>query len=380
MKLSKGQKAGVAADWARFPAHLERSCRGLTVESQEQLAVGRRWSLQWEERTLYLEAHVSRREEFDPLSPSRIGGKRSNEIGDVLVEFDFKPDLLWQFKNVTMHLRVLTEDVPEDPTPTERALLLRVAKAAQPFLEASVVNDLDAVTPRLELPTPEDTTLVLGTPVRLACHAVNTPPEERHLEIRSEGFKDVTWLASELIATPEHVGTVQLSLQLQNTRSLLRSSFTGLSFQCLRERGQALVKVEARYLMDASLEEEPRLRIRLDTDPHSRECTKVFLMFLDEQRSVALQFGGPRYSNAPPNISMRLQKALLLDEARAPVPLTPSELHLDTHCFPELRGTITLGSQDWELTAVSAGALSDASWAEELRRRGLDVAPALRTP
>lgn len=374
MRNTGGKKAGVAADWARFPVHLEQACRGLVVESQEQLAVGRRWSLQWEGRALHLEADVFRRDDGTPLSPSRVGGGRSDEkIGDLLIEFGFKPDLLWQFKNVTMHLRDLAEELPGEPAFVERAQMLRVAKAAQSFLEASVVSDLDAVTPRLELLTPEDLTLLLGTPLRLACRAVNAPPQERHLEVRSEGFKDVALLGSELVATPERVGSLQLSLSLQNTRNLLRSPYTGLSFQCLRERGRALAQVEARYLVDARLEEEPRFRVRLDADPHSRDCTKVFLLFLDEKRSIAIQFGGPRYSNAPLSISMRLQRALLLGEARAPVPLSPSELHIDSHRFPEIQGTISLASQDWEIAAVSAGALSDSAWTEELRRRGLEI-------
>ena len=63
-----------------------------------------------------------------------------------------------------------------------RARLLQLAKAAQSFLEASIVSDLDAVTPRLELTVPEDTTLLMGTPLRLPYRALNTRPEELHLD------------------------------------------------------------------------------------------------------------------------------------------------------------------------------------------------------
>jgi hypothetical protein len=361
-------KMGVAADWAQFPAHLERSLRGLVVESQERLAVGQHWALRWQGQAFLLEAHIFRRDEVDPLSPSRIGGARSNEkIGELLVEFDFKPDLLWQFKNVTLHLRPLAESTE----PTGRGRMLQLAKAAQAFLQASIVSDLDAVTPRLEFSVPEDKTLLLGTPLRLAYRTLNAGPEECHFELRNDGFKDVRHFGSELIATPERVGAVRLWLSLQNTRNLLRSPFTELTFQCERERGRAALKVQAHRLKDARIEDGPPVRLQLDTDQHSHECTEVFVILLDEHRSVAIQFGGPRYSSAPPSIAMRLQKALLLDGSSAPVPLTPSELHFERRSFSELRGTLSLAAQDWEFVSVAANSPSDNPWLEELRRRGL---------
>ncbi len=367
-------KAGVDADWAQLPAYLEKSLRGLAVESQEALAVGRSWSLRWKGQPFHLEAHVQRRDEVEPLSPTRFGGERSKEkVGDLLIAFDFKPELLWQFKNVTLHLRALSEDLPQAPTPIEGARLLQLAKTVQSFVETWVVSELDAVTPRLELPSTEDTTLLLGTPLRLAYRALNVPPEECHLDIRGEGLKVVTRHASELIAMPERVGAVQLWLNLLNTRSLLRSTYVGLTFQAVRDRDRPPMKVQARYLVDARLEEGPRVRLWRDTGRASNECTGVFVVPLDENRSVALQFGGPRYSSAPPSIAMRLQKALLLDGARAPVPLPLSEFHLDWRRFPELRGTFSLAARDWEIAAVSAGAPSDSTWVEELRRQGLEI-------
>src|SRR5690242_17363665 len=174
-----GTKAGVAADWTRLPASLR-----LVVESQERLAVGWRWSLQWEGQLVQLDAYVYRHDDTDRLSPSRLGGERSKEkVGDLLVEFDFKPDVLWQFKNVMLHLRFLTVDPSKEPGPTERAWLIRLAKKIQAFLETSVVSDLDAVIPRLELSVPEEKTLLLGTPLRLTWRAVNAAPEECRLEI-----------------------------------------------------------------------------------------------------------------------------------------------------------------------------------------------------
>jgi hypothetical protein len=73
------------------------------------------------------------------------------------------------------------------------------------------------------------------------------------------------------------------------------------------------------------------------------------------------------------SIAMRLQKALLWDGARAPVPLAPSELHLDRRRFPELRGMLSFAEQDWESVAVSSGSPSESTWLEELRRRGLAI-------
>lgn len=362
---------GAAADWARFPAHLEKSLRGLSVESQEDLAVGRRWSLQWGEQRLSLDAHVFRRDEAEPLSAARVGGERSKEkLGDLLIEFGFKPDLLWQFKNVTLHLQVLTE---ESPSPTVRARLLQLAKQVQAFLEASLVRELDAVTPRLELTLPEDRTLLLGTPLRLPYRALNMRPEELHLDLRSDGFKDVAWAGSELIATPERIGSVQLWLSLRNTRTLLRSAFTEFTFQCVRERGHVPSSAQARALRNARIEEGSPPRLRLDSDQRSPRCTEVFIILLDEHRTVALEFGGPRYTSAPAWIAMRLQKALLLEGGRAPVSLAPSELHLDQRHFPKLRGTISLAGQDWEITTGPSSAPADPQWMEELRRRGLQV-------
>jgi hypothetical protein len=259
------------------------------------------------------------------------------------------------------------------PNPTERARLIRLAKKLQAFLEAAVVSDLDAVTPRLELPSPEEKVLLLGSPVRLSWRAVNAAPEECRLEIRSDGFKGVASRSSEIIATPERVGSVGLWLSLRHTRNFLRSPFAELTFQSVRDKGRPVAKVQARYLEDTRIEEGPGLRLRVDHEQASRDCTGVFFISLDEQRSAVLQFGGPRYSNAPPGIAMRLQKALLLDGAGAVVPLRPSEFHIEQRQFPEIRGTISLAPQDWEITAVSRAAASDDAWKEELRRRGVEA-------
>jgi hypothetical protein len=369
-----GTKAGVAADWTQLPGYLSRSSSGLVVKSQERLEVGGRWSLRWEGQPAELDAYVYRRDEVDRLSPSRLGGERSKEkLGDILAEFDFKPDVLWQFKNVTLHLRSLDPDLHEGPNPAARARLIRLAKKIQAFLEAAVVSDLDAVTPRLELPIPEEKVLLLGAPLRLAWRAVNAAPEECRLEIRSDGFKGVTSRASEIIATPERVGSVGLWLSLRHTRNLLRSPFAELTFQSVRDKGRPMVKVQARYLEDTRIEEGPGLRLRVDHEQKSRGCTDVFFISLDEQRSAVLQFGGPRSSSAPPSIAMRLEKALLLDGAGAVVPLGPSEFHVEQRQFPQIRGTISLASQDWEIAAVSRDAASGDTWREELRRRGVEV-------
>lgn len=364
--------AGVAADWARLPAHLARTLSGLVVDAQEELGLGRRWSFRWQGQPFELDVYVYGPHEEDRLSPSRVGGERSNEmIGDILVEFDFKPDLLWQFKNVTLHLRVPAMDQPE--MPAGRARLIQFARVAQSFLETFVVSDLQAVTPRLEISKPEGNTILLGVPVRLAYQAVNVAPGECRLAIQSDGFENVTQRGSEVIVTPERVGSVRLWLTLQNTRSWLRSSHLALSFQSVREAGRAPVRVQARYLDDARLEEGPGWQLRFERDRRSSEYTAVFFVSLGNQSSVAIQFGGPRYSNAPPGIAMRLQKALLLDASRAPAPLRPSELHIDQRRFPEIRGTISLAAQDWEIAAVSAGSPADGTWMDELRRLGLDV-------
>ncbi len=364
-----GTKAGVAADWTRLAASL-----GLVVESQERLAVGWSWSFQWEGQPVQLDAYVYRHDDTDRLSPSRLGGERSREkVGDLLVEFDFKPDVLWQFKNVTLHLRFLSTNLSEEPAPRERARLIRLAKKIQAFLEKSVVSDLDAVTPRMELPIPEEKTLFLGTPLRLTWRAVNAAPEECRLEIQSDGFKGVTQRATEIVATPERIGSIWLWLSLQNTRSLLRSPSIQLTFQSVRDMGRPVLEVQARYLADVRIEEGPRLRLRVDREQESSECTDVFFIPLDEQRSVALQFGGPRYTSAPPGIAMRLQKALLLDGTGALVPLGPSELHVERRQFPRIRGTISLATQDWEITAGPVDAAADGAWTEELRRRGVEV-------
>jgi hypothetical protein len=365
--------AGVAADWARLPVHLGRVLPGLVVESQEVLALGRQWSFRWQGQRFELDVYVYGPDEGDRLSASRVGGELSNEkIGDIVVEFDFKPDLLWQFENVTLHLRVLATDQPG--LPAGRAQVILLAKTVQSFLEASVVSDLHAVTPRLEIAMPEENTIRLGVPLRLACHAVNVAPGECHLEIRSDGFENVTWSASEITMTPARVGPVRLWLSLENTRNALRSPFAEFSFQSVREAGRPPVRVQARYLDDARIEDGPGCRLRFDRDPRSSECAMVFFIPLGNRSAVAIQFGGPRYSNAPRGIAMRLQKALLLDGSRAPVPLRPSEFHIDQRPFPDIRGTISLGSQDWEIAAVAAGSRADGPWMEELRRLGLDVA------
>jgi hypothetical protein len=274
---------------------------------------------------------------------------------------------------VTLDLRPLSEDFSDEPDVSGRERLLQLAKAVQAFLEASVVGDLDAVTPRLELQRPRDETVLVGTPLRLPYQCVNAALEERHLELRSEGFEGVTWLASELHATPIRAGPVQLWLSLQNTRTLLRSAYTELTLQAVREPGRPPLNVQARYLPDARLEEGPTLRLRLESHPQSRESTEVFFIELDAQRSVALQFGGPRFSNAPPGIVMRLQKALLRDGTRPWVALGSSELHLEQRHFPDIRGTISWGSEDWVITGMSAGVPLDGTWREELRRRGVEV-------
>jgi hypothetical protein len=369
-----GMNAGVAADWAQLPASLSRASSGLAVESQERLELGWRWSLRWEGQPVQLDAYVYRRDEIDRLSPSRVGGERSKEkVGDILVEFDFKPDLLWQFKNVTLHLRSLAADPHEGPQPGERARLIRLAKRVQTFVEAALVRDLDAVTPRLELSVPEEKVLLLGTPLHVPWRAVNAAPEECRLEIKSEGFKGVTQRASEIVATPERVGSIWLWVSLQNTRNLLRSSSATLTFQALRDKGRPLVRVQARCLADTRIEEGARLRLRRDLEQDSSEYTQVFFIPLDEQRSVALQFGGPRYSSAPPSIAMRLQKALLWDGTSALVPLGPSEVHVDLRRFSEIQGTISLASEDWEVAGTTVGAAPDDAWREELRRRGVDL-------
>ncbi|HWN68999.1 MAG TPA: hypothetical protein VNM90_15280 [Haliangium sp.] len=363
---------GVAADWERLPAHLGRVLPGLVVESQETLELGRHWSFRWMGQPFELDAYVYSPDESERLSPDRIGGEASKEkIGDLLVEFDFKPDLLWQFANVMLHLRVLDTEGPGAPAARERSI--QVARAVQSFLEVFVVSDLQAVTPRLEIATPEEHTILLGAPLSLTYQAVNAAPGEYRMKIHNDGFRDVTQLASQITVTPERVGTVGLWLSLQNTRSALRSPHVALSFQSVREHGRAPVSVQARYLDDASIEESA-WRLGFHRDPHSSERTTVFFISLGDQSAVALQFGGPRYSNAPPGIAMRLQKALLLDRSRAPVALRPSELHIDHRRFPEIRGTISLASQDWDIAAVTAGSPADGAWMEALRRLGLDVA------
>ena len=70
---------------------------------------------------------------------------------------------------------------------------------------------------------------------------------------------------------------------------------------------------------------------------------------------------------------MRLEKAFLLDPTRAPVPLRSPELHIDNRQFPDIRGTISLGSQDSQITAVAAGSPADRAWMEELARLGIEA-------
>lgn len=368
--------AGVAADWTRLPAHLSRLLPGLVVEVQEELAVGWQWSFRWQGLCFQLAAHVSSPPAYDRLSASNFGGEPSKEkIGDLLVEFDFKPDLLWQFKNVMLHLDVLPADQPEQRP--ERARMIQLARTVQSFLERSVVSDLHAVTPRLEISMPAETTILLGVPLRLAYHTENTAPGECLLEIRNDGFEHVTRGASEITVTPGRVGHVRLWLCLRNTRSALQSPFAELAFQSVREAGRNPVSVQARYLDNARIEDSPRARLCFDHDRHSSKRTMVFFVPLGSQSVVVMQFRGPRYSNAMPGIVMRLETALLLDGSRAPVPLRASEFHIDQHRFPDIRGTISLAAQDWEITAVSAGSTADGTWIEEMRRLGLDFAAAL---
>lgn len=365
--------AGVAADWARLPAHLSRFLPGLVVAAQEELALGRQWSLRWQGLCFQLAAYVSSPPAYDRLSASNFGGEPSKEkIGDLLVEFDFKPDLLWQFKNVMLHLHVLPADQPEQRP--ERARMIQLARTVQSFLERSVVSDLHAVTPRLEISMPAETTILLGVPLRLAYHTENAAPGECHLEIRNDGFEHVTRGASEITVTPGRVGDVRLWLCLQNTRSALQSPFAELAFQSVREAGRNLVRVQARYLENARIEGGPSARLRFDHDRRSSELTVVFFIPLGNQSAVVMQFRGPRYSNAMPGIVMKLETALLLDRARAPVPLRAPEFHIDQRRFPDIRGTISLGALDWEITAVSAGSTVDGTWMEELQRLGLDTA------
>lgn len=224
---------------------------------------------------------------------------------------------------------------------------------------------------------PAETTILLGVPLRLAYHTENTAPGEYLLEIRNDGFEHVTRGASEIMVTPGRVGRVRLWLCLRNTRSALQSPFAELAFQSVREAGRNLVSVQARYLENARIEHGPRARLCFDHDRHSSERTMVFFIPLGNQSVVVMQFRGPRYSNAMPGIVMRLEMALLLDGSRAPVPLRASEFHIDQHRFPDIRGTISLAAQDWEITAVSAGSTADGTWIEEMRRLGLDFAGSL---
>lgn len=220
---------------------------------------------------------------------------------------------------------------------------------------------------------PAETTILLGAPLRLPYRTENAAPGECHLEIRSDGFEHVTRGASEITVTPGRVGRVQLVLCLRNTRSSLQSPFAELAFHSVREAGRHPVRVQARYLENARIEDGPRARLRFDRDRSSSERTVVFLIPLDNQSAVAMQFRGPRYSNALPGIVMKLEAALLLDGSRAPVPLRASELHIDQRGFPDIRGTVSLAAQDWEIAAVSAGNTADGAWMDELRRLGLDV-------
>jgi hypothetical protein len=363
--------AGVAADWGRLSAHLGQALSGLVVDAQEALELGHRWSFRWKGQSFQLEAHVFGPDEGDQLSPARFGGEPSNEkIGDILVEFDFQPDLLWQFRNVLLQLRVLATGQPEQPA--GRARRLQVARAVQSFLEMFAVSDLQAVTPRLEMPVPVVRTILLGIPVHLAYQIANAAPEECHLKIQRDGFENVTRLTSAIMVTPARVGAVRLWVNAQNIRSSLRSQYVEFSFQSIRTPGRDPVSVQARYLDDASIEEGPGWRLRFERDPESRERTTVFFIPLDH-RWVAIQFGGPRYSNALPGIAMKLQKAFLLDEPHAPVPLHPPALHVNQRNFPHIRGTISLASQDWDIAAVAAGSPADDAWMAELGRLGLDV-------
>jgi hypothetical protein len=363
--------AGVAADWDRLPAHLGRALSGLVVDAQEALEVGRRWCFRWQGQAFELDAHVYGPDDVDRVSASRVGGERSKEkIGDILVEFDFKPDLLWQFHNIVLHLRVLAADGPE--APAGRARSLQVARAVQSFLELFVVSDLRAVTPRLETAMPAEQTIFLGAPIRLGYQVVNAAPGEYRMRIQSDGLENVTELDSAISVTPVRVGTVQLWLSVQNTRSALRSWYESFSFRSVREPGRPPVSVQAQCLDEASIEEGSGWRLVFNRDPRSRDCTTLFFVPLGDQ-SALLQFGGPRYSSAPPYIAMRLQKAFLLDPTRAPVPLRAPELHIDNRQYPQIRGTISLGSQDWEITAVTAGAPADRAWIEELARFGVEA-------
>jgi hypothetical protein len=255
-----------------------------------------------------------------------------------------------------------------------RAHVMELARAVQRFLETFVVSDLQAVTPRLEIAMPAAHAVLLGVPVRVAFHAANVAPAECHLEIQSDGFERVTWRAAEITATPARVGRVSLWLCLQNTRTWLQSPHVELACQSMRAAGRPPVRVQARYLEDAWIEQGAGWRLRLDRDPHADERAVVFIVQLGDRSAVVMQYRGPRYSNALPGIAMKLDTALLLDGART-APLRASELHIDQRCFPEIRGTISLGAEDWEIAAVSAGS-PDGAWMEELRRLGLDIACA----
>jgi hypothetical protein len=366
--------AGVAADWDRLPAHLGRTLPGLVVDAQEALEVGRQWSFRWQGQPFELDAHVWGPDEFDRLSPSQVGGERSREkIGDILVEFDFKPDLLWQFHNVLLHLRVPGTDGPSAPAGrAQSSRPIQVARAVQSFLEMFVVPDLQAATPRLEIFMGAARTIFLGVPVRLAYQVLNAAPGEYRLRIQSDGLGNVTELVSAIEVTPVRVGTVQLWLSAQNTRSALRSPYQAFSFESVREPGRPPVGVQARYLDEASIEEGPVWRLAFERDPGSRDCTTLFFVPLGDRWAV-IQFGGPRYSSAPRGIAMKLQKAFLLDRTRAPVPLRSPELHIDSRQFPQIRGTISLGSQDWQITAVTAGSPADRAWMEELGQLGIEA-------
>jgi hypothetical protein len=367
---------GVAADWARLPVHLGGLLPGLVVVAKEELALGRRWSLQWRGHRFALAVHVHGASDDVALYPANVGGTRSKEqIGDILVELDSAPGVVWQFRNVLLDLQVRRQAraAGRAAGTAARAHVMQLARAVQLFLAASVVSDLRAVTPRLDIAMPAEHTVLLGVPLRLAFHAANIAPAERHLEIRSDGFEHVTWRAAEITATPARVGRAHLWLCLQNARTWLRSPHVALAFRSLRSAGRTPTRAQARYLSDAWIEQAGGWRLRFERDVQSDQRSVVFIVALGDRSVVAIQYRGPRYSNAPPNIAMKLHTALLLDGARAPVLLRAAELYLDNRRFPDIRGTISLGAEDWEIAAVSAGSPAERAWMEELQRLGLDI-------
>ena len=360
MPHARSDGSGVVADWSQLTPYLLDRLAGASVEPQPPELSRQSFAIRWKQRSLILSISVSpvrAAEHYGEWHAANLGGTEvSPPRGDQEIQVDDTPALLWRYKNVEATLR------PEEPSREpgvireDRALLRRIAEPVQAFFKRHTVPDLHSFVPRLVLAQTVPPQWRLGSALPLAIRVTGIDPADARFELSpASGLTAPIELVSATLAgivlMPRRVGQVTAQLEVANRRTLLATAvrFDGL---VLQGTGATPRTALARPLLGHRIAGTATISVL--AVPAARlepEFEVIYLLELDESRFVLVELAGPRFTNAPLPLVIRLRRAFYVERNRPPRLLNLADFNLVMgQTEAHLSGHFALNEETWTVT------------------------------